>query len=58
MLGWSEEQFFSSSIRHVMKQIDIHMKVNNPDKANKVKKNDISTKTINSNKELVFSVLD
>ncbi len=58
MLGWSEEQFFSSSIRHVMKQIDIHMKINNPDGTNKVENNDRNTKTVNNNNEQVFSVLD
>lgn len=58
MLGWSEEQIFNSSIKHIMKQIDIHMKVNNPKGTNNKEENKSNSKPKNENNVQVFTVLD
>ena len=57
MLGWTEEQFFSSTIKHIMKQINIHMKVNNPDTRDKVENKETNSKSKVENSQ-VFDVLD
>ena len=57
MLGWTEEQFFSSTIKHIMKQINIHMKINNPDARDKVENKETNSKGKVENSQ-VFTVLD
>lgn len=57
MLGWTEEQFFSSTIKHIMKQINIHMKINNPDARDKVENKETNSKSKFENSQ-VFTVLD
>jgi len=54
ILNWSEEQFYNSSLKHLMKQIDIHMKINNPSEH-------VSKEQLTSDRESnyqVFEVLD
>lgn len=57
MLGWTEEQFYSSNLKHIMKQINIHMKVNNHDARDKVENKETNSKTKAENSQ-VFTVLD
>ena len=57
MLGWTEEQFFSSTIKHMMKQINIHMKINNPDARDKVENKETNSNSKIENNQ-VFTVLD
>lgn len=56
LLGWSEETFYSSSLKHIMKQINIHMKINNPD-GFKSENKETNRKEIGGNTQ-VFEVLD
>lgn len=57
MLGWTEEQFYSSTIKHIMKQINIHMKVNNPNARDRVENKETNIKSKVENSQ-VFDVLD
>lgn len=57
MLGWTEEQFYTSSLKHIMKQINIHIKINNPDAREKVGNKETNSKRKIENSQ-VFTVLD
>jgi hypothetical protein len=57
LLGWTEEQFYSSSLKHIMKQMNIHMKINNPDAGDKFENRETNSKSNTENSQ-VFAVLD
>lgn len=57
MLGWTEEQFLHSSLRHIIKQIDIHVKINSP-KNGDTKENNSKSNNNKQSRKVCYKVLD
>lgn len=57
MLGWTEEQFLHSSLRHIIKQIDIHVRINSP-KNGDTKENNSKSNNDKQSRKVCYKVLD